>query len=217
MHSGGHPFARHAEKLVAKLWIILGEPGKANALTRVVHALLVGGHDGAPSHADGDIFRRCLNCLNLFCRVRRSRVCVRRARLWRLVRFTGAGGGAVGCGGMYFCENRASGVTRDIYGVTVCRWRGYSGWVTGSPSTGGVEMPQCPICKSEAEEIDLGLFDGAGFSCETHGEFKVAASVFAESKERTRLQWENALAMAKRRAAPGDRPLITLFDFPNDF
>jgi hypothetical protein len=42
-------------------------------------------------------------------------------------------------------------------------------------------MPQCPICKSEAEEIDLGLFDGTGFSCKRHGEFRVADSVFKES------------------------------------
>jgi hypothetical protein len=43
-------------------------------------------------------------------------------------------------------------------------------------------MPQCPICKSEAEEIDLGLVDGAGFSCKRHGEFRVAGSVFKESR-----------------------------------
>jgi hypothetical protein len=78
-------------------------------------------------------------------------------------------------------------------------------------------MPECPICKSEAEEIDRGLFDGTGFHCETHGEFRVAASVFAETKERTHEQWENALTMAKRRAVPGGRPLITIFDFTNDF
>jgi hypothetical protein len=46
-------------------------------------------------------------------------------------------------------------------------------------------MPQCPICKSEAEEIDLGLFDGTGFSCKRHGEFRVADSVFKESRVRT--------------------------------
>jgi hypothetical protein len=71
-------------------------------------------------------------------------------------------------------------------------------------------MPQCPICKSEAEEIDVGLFDGAGFSCKRHGEFRVADK---ESKERTRRQWENALTLAERRAALGTRPLITTYDF----
>jgi hypothetical protein len=64
-------------------------------------------------------------------------------------------------------------------------------------------MPQCPICKSEAEEIDLGLFDGAGFSCKRHGEFRVAGSVFKETRARTRQQWENALVLAERRAALG--------------
>jgi hypothetical protein len=58
-------------------------------------------------------------------------------------------------------------------------------------------MPQCPICKSEAEEIDLGLFDGTGFSCKRHGEFRVADSVFKESRARTRQQWENALTLAE--------------------
>jgi hypothetical protein len=77
----------------------------------------------------------------------------------------------------------------------------------------GAEMPQCPICKLEAEEIDVGLFDGAGFSCKRHGEFRVADSVFKESRARTRQQWENALTLAERRAALGTRPLITTYDF----
>src|SRR5436190_2600835 len=77
----------------------------------------------------------------------------------------------------------------------------------------GAEMPQCPICKSEAGEIDLGLFDGAGFSCKRHGEFRDADSVFKESRARTRQQWENALVLAERRAALGTRPLITTYDF----
>jgi hypothetical protein len=78
---------------------------------------------------------------------------------------------------------------------------GYSEGVTGSSATEDAEMPQCPICKSEAEEIDLGLFDGAGFSCKRHGEFRVAEPVFKESRARTRQQWENALTLAERRAA----------------
>ena len=73
-------------------------------------------------------------------------------------------------------------------------------------------MPQCPICKSEAEEIDLGLFDGAGFSCKRHGEFRVVGSVFKETRARTRQQWENALVLAERRAALGTRPLITTYE-----
>jgi hypothetical protein len=36
-----------------------------------------------------------------------------------------------------------------------------------------------PICKSEAEAINVGLFDGIGFRCKTHGEFEVADSAVA--------------------------------------
>ena len=32
-------------------------------------------------------------------------------------------------------------------------------------------MAQCPICKSAAEEIDRGFFDGVGFDCRRHGRF----------------------------------------------
>src|SRR6266487_5867294 len=38
-----------------------------------------------------------------------------------------------------------------------------------------------------------------------HGEFRVAGSVFKESRARTRQQWENALVLAERRAALGTR------------
>jgi len=33
----------------------------------------------------------------------------------------------------------------------------------------------CPICKSEAEAINVGLLDGVGIRCKTHGEFEVPA------------------------------------------
>jgi hypothetical protein len=46
-----------------------------------------------------------------------------------------------------------------------------------------------------------------------HGEFRVAGSVFKESRARTRQQWENALVLAERRAALGTRPLIATYDF----
>jgi hypothetical protein len=41
----------------------------------------------------------------------------------------------------------------------------------------------CPICKSEAEAINVGLFDGVGFRCKTHGEFEVADSALAMHKD----------------------------------
>ena len=31
----------------------------------------------------------------------------------------------------------------------------------------------CPICGSEAVEIDQGTFDGTAFRCKTHGEVEV--------------------------------------------
>jgi hypothetical protein len=74
-------------------------------------------------------------------------------------------------------------------------------------------MVKCPICGMEANDIDSGLFDGAGFDCNEHGPFRVSGTVLSQSKERTRAQWENALASAKRRASQGERPLITTSDF----
>jgi hypothetical protein len=74
-------------------------------------------------------------------------------------------------------------------------------------------MIKCPICNAEAEEIDKGRFDGTGFRCKTHGDFRVAASVFSEAKERTPGQWKNALTRARQRTARGERPLITSDDF----
>ena len=38
----------------------------------------------------------------------------------------------------------------------------------------------CPICKSSAQELPIG--DATGFHCPTHGDFKVANTVFAEAK-----------------------------------
>ena len=50
---------------------------------------------------------------------------------------------------------------------------------------------RCLICRSEAAEIDLGLFDGAGFDCKFHGRFRVSGTVLAQRKKRTRRQWEH--------------------------
>ena len=69
-------------------------------------------------------------------------------------------------------------------------------------------MTRCPICKSEAAEIDRGLFDGVGFDCRFHGRFRVSGTVLAQRKRRTRRQWEHALMLAKARASDG-LPLIS--------
>jgi hypothetical protein len=53
-------------------------------------------------------------------------------------------------------------------------------------------MAICPICKSDAEEIESGFMDGKTFRCAKHGEFQVSDSV----------QWEAALKHAAWRARP---------------
>jgi hypothetical protein len=69
-------------------------------------------------------------------------------------------------------------------------------------------MTRCPICKSEAAEIDRGLFDGDGFDCRFHGRFRDSGTVLAQGKRRTRRQWEHALTLAKVRVTD-DSPLIS--------
>ena len=58
----------------------------------------------------------------------------------------------------------------------------------------------CPICKSEAEAINVGLFDGVGIRCKTHGEFEVADGALAMHKDTEATRWEGALRSAKDRA-----------------
>jgi predicted RNA-binding Zn-ribbon protein involved in translation (DUF1610 family) len=72
----------------------------------------------------------------------------------------------------------------------------------------------CPICKSPAQEIAR-TADATGFHCPTHGDFKVADTVFAEdgAEDYTREEWEAALDKAKQRAEPAARPLIITDDF----
>jgi hypothetical protein len=69
-------------------------------------------------------------------------------------------------------------------------------------------MTRCPICKSEAAEIDPRPFDGVGFDCRFHGRFRVSGTVLAQGKKHTRKQWEHALMLARARAVDG-LPLIS--------
>ena len=57
--------------------------------------------------------------------------------------------------------------------------------------------------------------DATAFDCATHGNFKVADTVFAEgrAKDYTREQWEAALHKAKQRTKQGEWPLINSKDF----
>ena len=77
----------------------------------------------------------------------------------------------------------------------------------------------CPICYSEAQELAR-TSDATGYSCPTHGNFKVAGSVFPEAraKDYTREEWEAALDKAKQRMEPEEEeeekwPLIITDDF----
>jgi predicted RNA-binding Zn-ribbon protein involved in translation (DUF1610 family) len=72
----------------------------------------------------------------------------------------------------------------------------------------------CPICKSTAQELPR-TGDATGFHCPTHGDFKVADTVFAEAKAKdyTREKWEAALDKAEQRVEPDEWPLIVVDDF----
>ena len=77
----------------------------------------------------------------------------------------------------------------------------------------------CPICKSSAQELPAG--EATAFHCPTHGDFKVAETVFAEAKAKakakakdyTRDQWEAALDKAEERMEADEWPLIIVDDF----
>ena len=45
-------------------------------------------------------------------------------------------------------------------------------------------MAICPVCKSEAEVIDPGTFDGVWFRCLKHREFGVSDTALKTSKGR---------------------------------
>jgi sarcosine oxidase delta subunit len=71
----------------------------------------------------------------------------------------------------------------------------------------------CPICQSSAKELPR-TGDATGYHCPTHGDFKVADSVFPEAKAKgyTREQWEAALEKAEERAAATSRARRMAFD-----
>lgn len=77
-------------------------------------------------------------------------------------------------------------------------------------------MAVCPICETEAKELD-GIGNAKAFDCPKHGRFKVASTVFvleSAGRERTdRGQWEAAFKKAKEKAKSGTWPLITTYDF----
>lgn len=70
------------------------------------------------------------------------------------------------------------------------------------------EVVGCPICKTEAEDVDRGAFDGLGFDCKLYGRFRVSGTVLPQRKRHTRKQWEHALMLARARASE-TTPLIS--------
>ena len=74
-------------------------------------------------------------------------------------------------------------------------------------------MVTCPICKSEAEKIDPGTFDGVWFRCLTHREFGVSDTALKTRRNADQEQWERALKKAIERAGPEERPKILDLDF----
>jgi hypothetical protein len=96
---------------------------------------------------------------------------------------------------------------------------------SGGNSGGRIEIEQgtpkekpmaiCPICKSEATEIEPGSFDGKSFSCPNHGEFDVTGSVLSVPAHMAAgtEQWEAALKKAASRSFGGKRPRIVTYDF----
>ena len=75
-------------------------------------------------------------------------------------------------------------------------------------------MPNLQVLSTRAPRTG----DATGFHCPTHGDFKVADTVFAEAKAKdyTREQWETALDKAEQRAEPDEPeawPLIITDDF----
>ena len=75
-----------------------------------------------------------------------------------------------------------------------------------------ISMATCPICKSEAQEIYPGSFDGTTFRCPNHNEFDVSDSVLKTRMNATSEEWEAALKKATDRAS-GKRPKIFDPDF----
>ena len=74
-------------------------------------------------------------------------------------------------------------------------------------------MAICPVCKSEAEVIDPGTFDGVWFRCLKHREFGVSDTALKTRKDASSEQWERALKRATERAGEGTRPKILDTDF----
>jgi hypothetical protein len=70
-------------------------------------------------------------------------------------------------------------------------------------------MATCPVCRSEAEEIEPGTFDGVWFRCLKHREFGVSDTALKTRKDAEPEQWERALKKASERVKEIDRKFST--------
>jgi hypothetical protein len=75
-------------------------------------------------------------------------------------------------------------------------------------------MNNCPICKSNAEELETRTPEMHAIRCETHGEFEFSNTLTHITLwSAPREVWERALQNAKSRTGPGVRPKIIRDDF----
>jgi hypothetical protein len=74
-------------------------------------------------------------------------------------------------------------------------------------------MVTCPICKSEAEELERGSFEGVWLRCLKHREFGVSDTALKTRMNAEPEEWERALKKAIGRAGPEERPKILDVDF----
>jgi hypothetical protein len=80
---------------------------------------------------------------------------------------------------------------------------------------------ECPICKSEAQELERGFFDGHALRCTVHGEIEFSDTVRSTRSDEPRDAWERAHTNAWERAirnaqhetVAGKRPRILDSDF----
>jgi hypothetical protein len=75
----------------------------------------------------------------------------------------------------------------------------------------GSKAMKCPICGSDAEEIEKGMGDLITIRCPNH-EFEFSDTIRSEPPRNAK-QWELALIRAKQRVKPGERPRILTYDF----
>ena len=72
---------------------------------------------------------------------------------------------------------------------------------------------ECPICKSEARELERGLFDGHALRCPVHGEIEFSDTVRATRLGEPRDAWECAVKNTQHETVAGKRPRILDSDF----